>query len=715
MNTQAFNLIIDQEGIARIVFDLPDSKVNVLSQAVLDDFDHTLEELKNDKRVKALLITSTKPGIFIAGADIKSFIGVIDDPKLVRPFLEKSHSIFSKLENLPFPSIAVINGVCLGGGTELALSCTYRIVTDNPATSIGLPEVNLGIFPAWGGSQRLPKLVGFKEGIQMIITGKPINAMKAYKIKFADAIISTAFVEEKVNEFIQDVLTAKGRQKVLQRRKRTGVVNFLMEGNSLGRSLIYNLAKKGVLKETKGNYPAPLIALDLVNKTYTSSLKDGLKEEINTLVDNTNTGLRTAPNLIKIFFNNEALKSNPGGPADVKAKKIDFAGVIGAGTMGSGITWLFSNAGIPVRMKDINWEAVGKGYGSASEIYKTLIRIKKLKPNEARLKFLNIGGTVDYSGFNRSDIVIEAATENVELKHKILTELEKEVSPECIIATNTSSLSVKSLAAVLSKPERMVGMHFFNPPNRMPLVEIIQGEQTSPLAVATAIDLCKRLKKTPVVVKDCAGFLINRILISGMGEAIKMLEEGVPMSEIEKVVLDFGMPMGPFTLSDEVGNDVGQKIGVILEDAYPDRMMASSLVNKMCEMKFYGKKVGKGFFIYGKNSKEINPEVSKLIQVTNERKLTTDQICDRFILCMINEASRCLEEKVVQSASVLDMAMVLGTGFPPFRGGLLNYADEVGIHNVVEKLQALEKSEGGRFKPSNLLIQMDKDNRKFYD
>lgn len=710
----AFNQTIDADGIARVVFDLPNSKVNVLSGPVLDEFNQILDELSKNKQAKALVITSAKNGIFIAGADIKSFIGVIDNPSLVRPFLEKAHKIFNKLQNLPFPSIAVINGVCLGGGTELALACTYRIVTDNPSTSIGLPEVNLGIFPAWGGSQRLPKLVGFREGIQMLITGKPIPAMKAYKIKFADAIVSAAFVDDKVNEFIKECLTSQGKRKILQRRKRRGIVNFLMEGNFLGRYLIYTLAKKKVLKETKGNYPAPLIALDLVNRTYTSSLESGLKQEIDTLVANTNTGLKSAPNLIKIFFNNEALKNNPGGPAGAIAKKVNFAGVIGAGTMGSGITWLFSNAGIPVRMKDINWEAVAKGYASASNIFKTLIRIKKIKPNEARLKFLNIGGTVDYSGFRRADIVIEAATENVDLKHKILVELEKEVSPDCIIATNTSSLSVKSLAAVLSKPERMVGMHFFNPPNRMPLVEVIQGEQTSPEAVATAIELCKRLKKTPVVVKDCAGFLINRILVTGMGEAVKMLEEGVPLNDIEKAVLDFGMPMGPFTLSDEVGNDVAQKIGIIFEKAYPDRMKASPLLDKMYELKFYGKKCGKGFYIYGAKSKEVNTQVLKLITPSQKLPLSSEQIVERFVLCMINEASRCLEEKVVQSAAILDMAMVLGTGFPPFRGGLLNYADEMGIENVVRKLKELEQTQGARFKTSNLLLQMQKDNTKFY-
>ncbi len=714
MNT-AFNLKIDSEGIARLVFDLPNSKVNVLSGPVLDELDKILDDLSTDKKVKALVITSGKGknGIFIAGADINSFKGVINDPALIRPFLEKTHRIFDKLQNLPFPSIAVIEGACLGGGVELSLACTYRVVADQPSTKIGLPEVSLGIFPAWGGSQRLPKLVGFREGIKMIITGKPIDAMKAYKIKFADAIASAAFVDDKVEEFLQECLTEKGKRKILARRKRRGIGYFLLEENPLGRYLVYNAAKKGIMKETKGKYPAPLIVLDLVNNTYTSPLQAGLKQEVDTLVNNVNTGLKTAPNLIKIYFNNEALKNNPGVPEGGVPKKVKNAAVIGAGTMGSGITWLFSQAGIPVRMKDINWEAVSKGYGSAWNIYKTLIRIKKIKPNEANLKFLHIGGTVDYSGFKNADLVIEAATENIELKHKILTELEKEIRPDCIIATNTSSLSVKSLAEVLTHPERMVGMHFFNPPNRMPLVEVIQGDKTSPEAVATAIDICKKLKKTPVVVKDCAGFLINRILVTGMGEAVAMLEEGVPMNDIEKAVLDFGMPMGPFTLSDEVGNDVAYKIGIIFEKAYGDRMKASALLEKMDEKKFYGKKSGKGFYIYGKNSKEVNSGVMKLVG-SQKKNLSKDQIVERFILSMINEASRCIEEKVVQSAAVLDMAMVLGTGFPPFRGGLLNYADEIGIDNVVQKLNALEKSEGVRFMPSNLLLQMQKDGSRWY-
>ncbi len=709
-----FKLTIDSEGIAKLVFDIPNSKVNVLSVPAFEQLDVILEDLKKNNHVKALVITSAKEGIFIAGADINIFKGAFKDHTIVNRILDKGHDSLNRMQQLPFPTIAVINGACLGGGTEFALACTYRIVVDSPKTQIGLPEVSLGIYPGWGGTQRLPRLVGFREGVQMIVTGKAVNAMKAWKIKLADAIAAPAFVEEKTSEFVKQCLTPEGKKRILNRRKRKGILNFLLEKNPLGRSLVSYVVKRKIMKQTKGKYPAPLVALNLIKRTYTSSLQSGLKKEVSNFISKMETDLKTAPNLIKIFFINEALKNNPGIPQGAIAKKISAAAVLGAGTMGSGISWLFSNAGIPVRMKDVNWDVIAKGYGSAWNSYQALLRIKKVTHNEANLKFLKIGGTIDFSGFQHVDFVVEAATENIELKQKILNELEKEVRPDCVIATNTSSLSVTALASTLSHPERLVGMHFFNPPSRMPLVEVIRGDKTSPEAVATAVDTAKKLKKTPIVVKDCAGFLVNRILIAGMAEAFYMFEEGTPMGDIEKAVLDFGMPMGPFTLSDEVGNDVGYKIGKIFEEAYGARMKSSKLLEKMNEHKLLGKKSGKGFYIYGEKTTEPNPEIETLISRSSKNRLSKQEITDRFVLAMINEATRCLEEKVVSSPENLDMALVLGTGFPPFRGGLLNYADESGITNLVEKMKALEKIHGIRFTPSNLLLEMQKANKQFY-
>jgi 3-hydroxyacyl-CoA dehydrogenase/enoyl-CoA hydratase/3-hydroxybutyryl-CoA epimerase len=711
--SHAFNVNIDSKGIARLVFDLPNSKSNVFSIPPLDELEKVLDQLKADKSVKALVITSAKEGIFIAGADLEQFKPFIKEPSTLSKLIKKGHEVFDKLEALPFPTIAVINGACMGGGLEMALACKYRVVTDNPKTQLSLPEVNVGIFPGWGGTQRLPRLVGLQEGLTMVVSGKPVDGMKAWKIKLADAIVPTEFQQEKVEQFVQECLTPEGKSKILDRRKRKGLLPILLEKNFLGRALIYHLTKKAILKQTKGQYPAPLAALDLIKNSYTSSLEDGKQKEIQTIIHSTDTALKYAPKLIQIFFNQQELKKNPGVPAGAVPQDVQFAAVIGAGTMGSGISWLFSNNNIPVRMKDINWDVVGKGYGSAWDTYKTLIKIKKIKPNPATYKFQKIAGTVDYTGFQNVDLVIEAATENLDLKLKILKELENEVSDKCIIGTNTSSLTLASMAPSLKHPERFVGMHFFNPVSRMPLVEVVQGEKTSPNAVATAVDICTKLKKTPIVVKDCPGFLVNRILISGLLEIMRLLEEGVAMSHLEKIGLNFGLPMGPFTLADEVGNDVNYKIANIFETAYGERMKVPQCLKTVYENQLFGKKSGKGFYLYENGKKLPNPTIQKLIPEKNTN-ITDQEVIDRMILLMINEAARCLEEKIVAKPQLVDMAMVLGTGFPPFRGGLLCYADELGIDYVVNTLKNFQQKYGSRFAPAKLLVEMEKDKKTFY-
>jgi 3-hydroxyacyl-CoA dehydrogenase/enoyl-CoA hydratase/3-hydroxybutyryl-CoA epimerase len=711
---QAFKLNIDSKGIARLVFDLPNSKSNVLSIPTLDELEHILDDLKGNKSVKALVITSAKDGIFIAGADLEQFKPFIKEPQTLSKLIRKGHDVFDKLDALPFPTIAVINGACMGGGLELALACKYRVVTDNPKTQLSLPEVNVGIFPGWGGTQRLPRLIGLQEGLTMVVSGKSVDGMKAWKIKLADAIVPTEFQQEKVEQFIQECLTPQGKSKILERRKRNGLMPLLIEKNFLGRSLLYYLTKKSILKQTKGQYPAPLAALDLIKNSYTSSLEEGKQKEIQTIIHSTDTSLKYAPKLIQIFFNQQELKKHPGVPQGGVARPIQNAAVIGAGTMGSGITWLFSKNDIPVRMKDINWDVVAKGYGAAWDTYKTLIKLKKIKFNPATYKFQKIGGTTDYTGFQNADLVIEAATENLDLKLKILQELEKVVSNNCIIGTNTSSLTLASMASSLKHPERFVGMHFFNPVSRMPLVEVVQGEKTSPDAIATAVDICTKLKKTPIVVKDCPGFLVNRILIAGLLEIMRLLEEGIDMERLEKIALKFGLPMGPFTLADEVGNDVNYKIANIFETAYGERMKVPDCLKKVYENQLFGKKTGKGFFLYNNGKKTPNPEIQKLIPTKNTLNISDQEIMDRMILLMVNEAARCLEEKVVAKPQLVDMAMVLGTGFPPFRGGLLCYADELGIDYVVNSLKNFQQKYGPRFAPTNLLVDMQKNHKSFY-
>ena len=404
------------------------------------------------------------------------------------------------------------------------------------------------------------------------------------------------------------------------------------------------------------------------------------------------------------------MKKDSGAAGDIKPAVVNKAAVIGSGTMGSGIAWLFSNKDIPVRMKDIDWTALGKGFGNAYGIYSKLVKEKRLKNGEASLKFHKISGTTDYSGFKDADLIVEAAVENIDLKHKILQEVEAVVSPHAIIASNTSSLRIADMGKVLKHPERFVGMHFFNPANKMPLVEVVASEKTSPETIVTVVDMCRKLGKTPIVVKDCPGFLVNRVFMTGANEIMRMYEEGAGFHELEKMMLDFGMPMSPFVLADEVGNDVGYKVGKIFEEAYGKRMTIPKIVTLMYENKLYGKKCGQGFYLYSGEKRKPNPAVEKLrVQAGAQQKtISVDEMRARTFLLMINEAARCLEEKVVANPDYLDMALIMGIGFPPFRGGLMRYAASLGIDNVVSQLKKFQQLYGDRFAPCDYLKTLSK-------
>ncbi|MEC7840065.1 MAG: 3-hydroxyacyl-CoA dehydrogenase NAD-binding domain-containing protein [Chlamydiota bacterium] len=707
--TSALHLEVSNEGVATLTFDLPDEKINKLSLEVMNELEAMLLQLKTNTSITALLIKSAKPNIFIAGADLKGFEPAFKNPTLGEQLITRGHKVFNSLAALPFPTVAVIDGACLGGGTELALACDYRVVSDNEKTQISLPEVTLGIFPGWGGTQRLPRLVGIEQALNMILTGKTIDAKKAFKIKFADAILPKEFLDDQLSLFISKITTDSGKKSILKHRKLSGFHYTLMEKNPIGRSLLFHFAHKNVMKKTKGLYQDPLLALNLIKHTYDKKLEKGLQIEIDTFIKAIPKEFKNAINLINLFFANEELKKNPGIELNVEGAPIHRGAVIGAGTMGAGIAWLFSYRDIPVRLKDVSWECIGKGYAAARGIYKTLLKIRKIKPYQIDKKFQYISGTIDYSGFQTADIVIEAATENLELKHKIFAEIEDVIRPDAVIASNTSSLPISEMSKHMKHPERFLGMHFFNPPNRMPLVEIVAGEHTSQKAIATAVELCRKFKKTPLIVKDCAGFLVNRIFAMAANESSWMLQEGVDMQRLDRVITKFGMPMGPFILADEVGNDVASKVFGSFYGAYGERMHPPKLGQAMADAGLYGKKSGKGFYLYGGKRPVPNPEVQAILKSINSKKVTIsdEEIIDRFTLGMINEAARCLQEGIVEGPMYVDMGLLYGIGFPPFRFGLLRYADSIGVKNIVEKLNRLSEKYGERFTPCDYIKQID--------
>lgn len=716
MTDKTLRLEIDSNGVANLRFDLPNEKVNKLSKPVLEELESALNVIDGNKAIRVLLITSDKKDIFIAGADINEIKDITTEED-ARIKVKKGQDILNKIANLKIPTIAVINGACMGGGTELALACDYRVVVAGEKTNLGLPEVNLGIIPGFGGTQRLPALVGLPNSLKIILSGKPVDYKKAFKIGLADLIIREEFLEKSLSEFVKEIL--KKNNKYLKKQKSLKRKRYLLEVILFGKTFIYRFAKKDLLNKTKGFYVAPFYALEVVRRTYgTSYISRGLKIELDAFCELVVSDI--SKNLIELFFISEEIKKDDGIGADASPREINEAAVLGAGIMGGGIAWALANSNINVRMKDVAMDSIALGYQQVLKIFKQLKKIRKVTQNEINLKIARVSSSLDYSGFKNMDLVIEAAPENIVLKKNVLAELEHKINDDTIIASNTSSLSIDDMAHVLKEPERFVGMHFFNPVNRMPLVEVIRGQKTSDEAVASVVALAKKLKKTPIVVKDVSGFLVNRILLPFMNEAAYLLQDGADLKKIDEVIERFGMPMGPFSLADVVGIDIGVKVANSLYDSYGDRMKVAYVLDEILKKcpESLGKKSNKGFYVYPK--KEVNREIIKVLhEVRHEHHIHTihisnNAIVDRCILTMVNEAAKCLEEGVVKNARYLDMAMIMGTGFPAFRGGILRYADARGIKEIVEKLEDLNKKFGERFEVSELLINMASEGKKFY-
>ncbi|MES2962096.1 MAG: 3-hydroxyacyl-CoA dehydrogenase NAD-binding domain-containing protein [Pseudomonadota bacterium] len=716
--TNALTLTIEKNGVANLVFDLPDEKVNKLSAPVLEELEKALNVIDGNKGIRILLITSHKQNIFIAGADINE-IKAISDPKDALAKVSRGQNAITKIAQLKIPTIAVIDGACLGGGLELALACKYRVAIVNPKTSLGLPEVNLGIIPGFGGTQRLPKLIGLQESLKMILSGKPVDAKKAFKIGLVDDIFREEFLEEKLSHFVTEIIKSGDQNHYLKAREDARKKRFVFESLLFGKHVIFYMAKKDLYEKTKGQYPAPFYALEVIKRTYGATYADrGLKIELEAFCELAVGEI--SKSLIEIYFTSEALKKDSGIETEIAVKDVKNAAIMGAGVMGGGIAWLFANNNLNVRIKDITQKAIALGYHQIILVFNQLKKIRKITSEQANIKIAHVTAGVDYAGFEKADFVIEAIVENMAVKKKLLAEVETQVSKNAVIVSNTSSLSISEMASALQNPERFAGMHFFNPVNRMPLVEVIRGEKTSEKTIATIVKLSKKLGKTPIVVKDVAGFLVNRILLPYMNEAAYLLEEGADIKRVDSIIERFGMPMGPFILADVVGIDVGVKVAHSLFEAYDERMKVAAILDEIYNnhKELLGKKSGKGFYIHPNN--QLNWQIDEILKNVRKTKnihqtyIHDLEILDRCILTMVNEAAKCLEENVVKNARYLDMAMIMGAGFPAFRGGILHYADSRGIKEVVEKLQELNKKHGARFEVSKLLQDMAKDGSKFY-
>jgi len=698
----AFHLEIRTTGIAVLTFDLPGEKVNKLTTAVMGELDLLLDEIAANHAIRALVFRSGKQDIFIAGADIAEIRDITDANK-GEELSRKGQSVLGKLESLPFPTVAAIHGPCLGGGLELALACSHRVISNDPRTALGLPEVKIGIMPGFGGTQRLPRLVGLANSLEMILTGKNVHAKKAKKFGLADEV---AYKETLLEIALQVANHAIGKPRQAAIRAKRPLVIRLLESNPLTRALVYASARKSVLRETRGNYPAPLAALEAVRYGLSHGTKTGFENEARTLGRLAIT--EVSKNLINVFYLNEALKKD----SSPSRFSVARTAVIGAGIMGGGIAQLFAEKGITVRIKDVHAKAVGAGLKAASDIFRTGSKKGILDPLQARDGMDRITGATDASGFGTADLAVEAVVENMEIKKAVLRDFELAAKDTAIFASNTSSLSITELATASKRPEQVVGMHFFNPVEKMPLVEIVKGQRTSPETVAAIAGLSRKTGKLPVVVNDGPGFLVNRILMPYLGEALTMLEEGGGIEEIDQALLRFGMPMGAFILLDEIGIDIAHKVSGILQQGLGARIKPSPLLEGLAKDGFLGKKNGKGFYLYeggkrGKSNALVSAMAGKYKGAAGP--VSEQEIIERAVFLMIKEAALCLEDKIIDRVDHLDAALIFGIGFPPFRGGLMRYAENLGAKYIVERLDIYKAKYGERFTPPTFLFEMSRD------
>ena len=676
-----------------IVFENQTSSVNTLCAKTIEELNTIISNIPQE--AKFIVFESSKNGCFIAGADIKEIANISNEADA---FAKASigQNIIHKISKIKIPTIAIINGVCMGGGLELALACDIRIATTNSKTKLALPEVNLGIIPGFGGTQRLPRIIGLKNSLDLILTGKSIDGKKAKKIK----LIHELCHENSIPEVLANI------QKTLSKSPKEYIINNKYKPTFFEKhlpDLILHIAKKQVIKKTKGFYPAPLSAISVIKKTINKkNIEKCLTIEANAFSKLAHTQI--CKNLVQLFFTNEALKKE----YKDETTPITSTTIVGSGIMGGGIAFALNLSGINVRMKDITLSALALGFKQVKDYYQSLIKSKKITQYEANTNIAKITSTTELNGIYASDLIIEAVVEDLKIKHTVLQEIEQNTKKSCIIATNTSSLRVSEIAQPLSRKENIVGMHFFNPVNKMPLVEVVYTEFSSNEAITKVMQLARKCGKVAIPVGDCNGFIVNRILLPFMNEALICLEESGEIVKIDKILKEFGMPMGAFELADEIGLDVCHKVANILYSSYGERMKPSKILENIYKnLKLTGKKSGEGFYKNGKANKKI--------LIKKRKKLSNNEILERTTLIMINEASRILEEGFIQNPHYLDMAMIMGAGFPAFRGGILKYADSIGIKKIHEKLTKLSQLRGKRFEPSSLITNLSKTNSTFYN
>ncbi len=691
--TQASGMIrreMSGDGVCVLTFDRPESGANIFDAATMESLREHLDAIENDASLKGVIVTSAKKSIFIAGADLQTLLRQAQTGEL-RDFIAEGQRVFNRLAALKVPTVAAIHGACAGGGYEITLACDHRVASNDPATKIGLPETTLGLLPAWGGATRLPRLIGLGAAADVILKGKLHAADEALKIGLVDEVVPP------------DQLMAAARARLVNgKREMTAPPKVDVQ-----------------VPFPKGHNPAPRRALDVMNAGIDLSIEESLKLEADGIVELAET--EATQNLIRNFFLGDKFRK---GASKTKHEKFTHAAVIGAGVMGSGIAQWLSSRGVSVILRDVSTEQLDRGLGNIEKTYvdavkRGLMSEEKATQGRARIVASSQGGEM-----RDVQIVIEAASEKVAIKNQIFADLAAQTPETAILATNTSALSISDLGATTGQAGRVIGLHFFNPVSRMKLVEVVVGKETAPETVDRALAFTRQIAKLPVVVQDSPGFLVNRVLFPYLLDAAEMFELGVDAKEMDDALVAWGMPMGPLRLIDEIGVDITVDIADTLEKAFGRRNHAAAVLHWLRDGKMLGRKTGSGFYSYEEKSQTPNESLVQWRTALHgdvegpetKRALPNgaEEITNRLMLLMVNEAARCLEEKVVAAPEDADFGMMMGTGFAPFRGGPLRFADHFGLKEVVAQLDALQSQAGEKFAPCDLLRQHAENGTKFY-
>ncbi|HEX7019151.1 MAG TPA: fatty acid oxidation complex subunit alpha FadJ [Gemmatimonadaceae bacterium] len=700
-----------ENGVLVVTIDAPHAPVNTLSPSLVGDFEGLFGRVEDDPLITSVVLISGKSDNFIAGADIeqfRDFHAAADGERVSR----MGQELLNRLEKLRAPVVAAIHGACLGGGLEIALACRYRICTDHPRTVLAQPEVQLGVIPGMGGTQRLPRRVGLQAALDMILTGRNVRARKALQMGLVDEMVHPAILRDVA---LSRARALAARELRAPKPKGHGPAGVLLEGNPVGRSVVFRKAAESVRQKTHGHYPAPFAALEAMRAGYDHGFQKGLLAEARLFGEMAVSDV--SRQLVFLFFASNALKKDPGidEPAP-PPRPVEKLGVLGAGFMGAGIASIAAQHGTSVRLKDTDTPRIARGLAAVREVLKERLTRKQITRQQFDDQMMLVAGTTTYSGFATADLVIEAVFEDLALKHRVLEEVEPMIGEHAVYASNTSTIPIGHIADVARRPERVLGMHFFSPVHKMPLLEVITTPQTAPAATVTAVAYGKRLGKTVIVVNDGPGFYTTRTLSAYMNEAGRLIEEGAVIDAVDQALVDFGFPVGPITLLDEVGIDVGGKVGLVLSEAFGARMAPSDALRRVVAAGRLGRKGGKGFYHYDASGKKgkVDESVYALIGHGDRRPVDTNEVVERCVLAMVNEAARCLEEGILRSPRDGDIGAVFGIGFPPFRGGPFRYIDSEGADEIVRRLEDLDGRFPTRFAPSELLVDLARARRRFY-